>query len=149
MYAPDRGPAAIHISSKLLQPAVEKAGLSYRWAGKELGGLRPTHAGSTHPSLPDGLQGYADYMETEAFGAAADQLVTWAAHGRLALMCAERLPQHCHRSLISDYLTLQGIKVVHLIGAGQTQTHCLRASLRCDSGRLVYDRNYQDTLENL
>jgi uncharacterized protein (DUF488 family) len=46
---------------------------------------------------------YADYMNTEAFAAAIDRLLEWAAHVRVAVMCAEAVPYSCHRRLISDW----------------------------------------------
>ena len=59
------------------------------------------------------------------------------------MLCAERLPGHCHRALIADYLTLQGVEVVHLIDVGYAQHHRLNPKLRRESTRLVYDCDAQ------
>lgn len=131
-----------------LRDRLESAGIQYHWAGRQLGGLRkPVHA-SPHIALTeDGLRGYADHMDTEAFKIAATQLINLAARGTLAILCAERLPEHCHRALIADYLNLQGLEVVHLIDAGRTQVHRLNPKIRRESARLVYDRNAQGALD--
>jgi uncharacterized protein (DUF488 family) len=41
--------------------------------------------------------------DTEAFAAAIDRLLEWAAHVRVAVMCAEAVPYSCHRRLSSDW----------------------------------------------
>lgn len=131
-----------HFSGEPLRAALEKTGLIYHWAGRQLGGMRRPRAGSLHTALAeDGLRGYADHMETDAFQTAATQLVRLAARAPTAILCAEREPEHCHRSLIADYLTLQGVRVVHLIEEGEAREHRLRPEVRRESAQLIYDRN--------
>ncbi len=135
-------------SRDALHDTLESADIQYHWAGRQLGGLRKPIQASPHIALPeDGMRGYADHMDTEAFKLAATQLIKLAARGALAILCAERLPEHCHRALIADYLTLQGIDVVHLIDEGRTHAHRLNPMIRRESARLVYDRNAQGTLD--
>ena len=55
-------------------------------------------------------------------------------------MCAERLPENCHRNLISDYLVLNGRNVWHLIDFDERREHLLSPAARRESRRLVYDR---------
>jgi len=57
-----------------------------------------------------------------------------------AILCAEHLPENCHRSLIADYLTLQGVSVMHLIDADEQREHQLDPRARRESASLVYDR---------
>lgn len=134
-------------SSDALRAGMERVGIQYHWAGRQLGGMRRAQASSPHTALAeDGLRGYADYMDTEPFEIAAAQLINLATRAPLAVLCAERLPEHCHRSLIADYLTLQGVRVVHLIAPGEARDHALSPGLRRESARLVYDRNTQGTL---
>ena len=59
---------------------------------------------------------------------------------KTAIMCAERLPEHCHRSLIADYLILQGCQVIHLIDVDERREHLLRAEARRESAVPIYDR---------
>src|SRR5437867_9837426 len=79
-----------------------------------LGGLRrprpdSTNLGLSHP----GFRGYADYMETPAFGAALAELLALAAEERTAIMCAEGNPYRCHRMLLADALVARGVDVGH------------------------------------
>jgi len=128
-----------------LRSSLEQAGIVYHWAGRQLGGFREPQPDSEHLALKGSrLQGYADYMETQAFGTAATQLINLARRGPTAMLCAERLPEHCHRSLIADYLLLQGVEVLHLIDPGSPpRPHLLHPAARRESARLVYDRQAQ------
>jgi uncharacterized protein (DUF488 family) len=128
-------------STDSLRHTLDLAGIVYHWAGRQLGGRHASRAGSRHSALEAGLRGYADYMETGSFGRAATQLVNMASRAPTAILCAERLPEHCHRRLIADYLVLKGLPVMHLIDLGETCEHVLSAEARRESAQLVYDRN--------
>jgi uncharacterized protein (DUF488 family) len=132
--------------SESLRNALEAAGLTYHWAGRHLGGMRPARPGSPHIALEEGLRGYADHMDTPAFQTAAAQLSRLAAQAPTAMLCAERLPEHCHRSLIADYLTLQGLRVRHLIDPDEICEHQLRPQARRESVPLIYDRGVNGRL---
>ncbi|QKT04453.1 DUF488 family protein [Ectothiorhodospiraceae bacterium 2226] len=79
-------------------------------------------------------------MDSEAFARAAAQLQRLAARAPAAVLCAERDPAQCHRSLLADYLALRGVQVVHLLGPGVRRAHVLHPGARRESQRLVYDR---------
>jgi uncharacterized protein (DUF488 family) len=130
-----------------LRMAVEEAGMTYHWAGRQLGGLRAGRPGSVHRALPEGLRGFADYMDSEEFKRAAQQLIHMLTREPLAILCAERDPLHCHRSLIADYLVLQGVQVSHLLAPGQHAAHGLRPEARRESSTLIYDRQVTGLLE--
>ncbi len=130
-----------HFAGDVLRAELEAAGLQYHWAGRSLGGLRSPRADSPHIALAeDGLRGYADHMGTELFKRGAGQLINLAGQSCTAVLCAERLPEHCHRLLLADYLLLQGLNVVHLIDPGERREHQLGAQVRRESAQLVYDR---------
>ncbi len=129
-----------HFDSVKLRQAVEDAGLVYHWAGHQLGGFREPAPDSPHVALEEGFRGYADHMASATFQRAIVQLGTLGRRGVTAIMCAEKEPDHCHRSLIADYLTLRGARVLHLIELGMVREHVLNSHLRRESGRLVYDR---------
>ena len=135
-----------HFDGVKLRQVVEDAGLTYHWAGHQLGGFRETAPDSPHVALDDGFRGYADHMASVAFGRAIVQLATLGRRGVTAIMCAEKDPSHCHRSLIADYLTLHGARVVHLIEPETVREHMLNPHLRRESGRLVYDRGVSGRL---
>lgn len=124
-----------------LRTALDTGGIEYHWAGRQLGGHRPSRAESPHIALTnEALRGFADYMNGEAFKKGVVQLLNLANRSATAILCAEREPPHCHRSLIADYLTLQGVEVMHLLGPGERHPHPLRPEVRREPQRLVYDR---------
>jgi uncharacterized protein (DUF488 family) len=135
-----------HFSEPSLREALGKVGITYHWAGRQLGGRRPETSDSRHRALPEGLRGYADYMETEPFQLAAGQMINLSGKATTAIMCAEKEPLNCHRSLISDYLLLQGVEIIHLIDSATQRSHQLRMEARRESAELVYDNMAQEEL---
>lgn len=136
-----------HFSQDSLREALTSAGFEYHWAGRQLGGHRTALPASPHVALvEDGMRGYADYMGSEPFKKGAAQLLQLARRSATAILCAEREPLKCHRSLIADYLTLQGVTVLHLIDAPPAQVHLLRSEARRESAELIYDRGVTATL---
>jgi uncharacterized protein (DUF488 family) len=123
-----------------LREACIRVGIAYHWAGRMLGGLRVARADSPHIALAASFRGFADHMTTDGFKKGASQLLAMGAHGPTAFMCAERLPENCHRSLIADYLLLQGARVVHLLNPGEQREHVLNPAARVESAVLIYDR---------
>jgi uncharacterized protein (DUF488 family) len=136
-----------HFNEPSLRAALTVSGLVYHWAGRQLGGFRAPQPNSVHVALaPDSFRGFADYMESEAFAKATVQLIQLAQTTATAILCAEKLPEHCHRSLIADYLTLKGVEVVHLLDRHDSRGHQLHPAVHTESGRLVYDRGGQSPL---
>ena len=87
---------------------------------------RKPRKGYTSPNLgltSHSFRNYADYMETEAFRAAAARLIEFGRARPTALMCAEKLFWRCHRRLISDYLVALGVEVVHILDRGRIEPH--------------------------
>jgi len=130
-----------------VRAACETAGIAYHWAGRQFGGLRALRPGSPHAALEESRRGFADHMDTETFRKGASQLQHLAARGACAILCAERDPGRCHRALIADYLTLQGMRVVHLIAPGESREHLLSPEARRESAALVYDRQTTGRLD--
>lgn len=130
-----------HFSEAHLRDSLGAANIQYHWAGRQLGGFREPRPDSPHKALEaGGLRGFADYMDDEVFKHAVTQLVGLAERAPTAILCAEREPLSCHRSLIADYLTLQGIDVSHLVDGASQRVHQLRPEARRESAALVYDR---------
>ncbi len=107
---------------------------------KELGGLRRPIKGS---SINDGwkndsFRGFADYMQTEAFAAALEELIRLADDRRVAIMCAEGNPFRCHRSLIADALTAKGVSVTHISSQREGRPHRMTPFAKVDRGRITY-----------
>lgn len=131
-------------SREALEKSLAAAGIGYVWEGKSLGGRRKPAPDSPHVALRSpGFRAYADYMDTGEFRAGLQRLLEQAGSGGTAIMCAERLPWECHRNLISDSLSVRGVRVLHLMAPGQSREHALNPVARVDGDRLVYDAGAQ------
>jgi uncharacterized protein (DUF488 family) len=118
------------------------------WEGKALGGRRKLAKDSPHAALKSpGFRAYADHMMTAEFRAGAQRLIERGRTARAAMMCAERLPSECHRSLISDYLAASGERVSHLLDTGAFENHQLNPLARLRNGELIYDGETQGELK--
>jgi uncharacterized protein (DUF488 family) len=84
------------------------------------------------------FRNYADYMLTEEFEQAIEELLRLAEHSRTAYMCAERVYFRCHRLLVSDWLVAHGHEVRHIDGTGPTKPHHLMDEARMVDGRMIY-----------
>jgi len=107
----------------------------------ELGGLRKPKPDSINVGWRNvSFRGYADYMQTEAFWSGIDRLssLTSDTNGEVAIMCAEAVPWRCHRSLISDALTVRGWEVAHITGRAQPSPHSLTSFARVSNSRITY-----------
>jgi hypothetical protein len=85
-----------------LRKALKPHGIEYAPL-RALGGLR--HARQDSPNTGwrnTSFRGYADYMQTEEFAHALDQLIALSRQQCTAIMCAESVPWRCHRSLVAD-----------------------------------------------
>lgn len=116
--------------------------ITYRWA-RGLGGRRHTPAGS--PSVNDAWEvkafgDYADYMASDGFGAALDELITVARQERVVIMCSEAVPWRCHRRLITDALIVADVEVVHIMSATAARPGALTPFARVQDGRITYPR---------
>jgi uncharacterized protein (DUF488 family) len=122
-----------------LAEALGRHGIDYVWA-EALGGRRKPRKDTRHRAFRvASFAAYADYMETEAFQRAMAALLEGAARAPTAVMCAEARPEQCHRRLISDWLTVHGVRVMHLMTPTRAVAHALPPFARVERGALVYD----------
>ena len=128
-----------HFNRELLEKTLPEAGIAYIWL-RALGGRRnkilddSPNVALRNPSF----RNYADYMLTAEFQRGIDQLVQLAEKSRTAYMCAERVYFHCHRMLVSDWLTAHGHEVFHIDGTGPVTLHKLLPEARVIDGELIY-----------
>lgn len=128
-----------HFGQDALSAALENAGVSYVHF-PALGGRRS----SPHPSTQNAgwrvaaFAAYADYMLTDDFARAFDELSALAARSRTVIMCAEALPWQCHRRLIADQFTAQGWRVRDIVGPNSIQEHSLPPFARITNGQVTY-----------
>jgi uncharacterized protein (DUF488 family) len=84
------------------------------------------------------FRGFADYMATPEFTSGLDELKALAEQKTVAIMCAEAVPWRCHRSLISDALTIQGWQVRHIQSRKTANLHKLTPFLEVQDGKITY-----------
>jgi uncharacterized protein (DUF488 family) len=122
-----------------LEKTLPDAGIRYIWM-KDLGGRRSKiRDDSPNVALRNpGFRNYADYMLTARFQQGTAQLIQLAEQSRAAYMCAERVYFHCHRMLVSDWLTAHGHEILHIDGTGPVKAHTLLPEARVIDGELIY-----------
>ena len=127
-----------HFNQENLQSSLAATGIEYVHL-PELGGRRRARPDSINVSWRnESFRGYADYMETAGFETGISKLLEIAAQRRTAIMCAESLWWRCHRSLISDYLKVNGTEVTHILAGGKSEPHPYTSAARIVDGRLSY-----------
>jgi uncharacterized protein (DUF488 family) len=118
-----------HFDSKPLCQSLAIAGMKYVFLGKELGG-RP--AGGEFYDDEDHVL-YSRLAESELFETGLKRLLRGASEFRIAILCSEEDPLHCHRHLlIGRVLRGRGVSVAHIRGDGTHQSEEVLASLEAD-----------------
>jgi uncharacterized protein (DUF488 family) len=118
--------------------SLAKSGIDYAHF-EELGGRRKPRPDSVNVAWRTAaFRGYADYMVSTEFRAGIAKLLEFARIKSTAIMCAEALWWQCHRGLISDYLKVQGYRVIHIFSSGKTEDHPFTPAARIVDGKLSY-----------
>jgi uncharacterized protein (DUF488 family) len=104
-----------------------------------LGGRRQPLKDSpnTNWRLP-AFRGYADYMRTQAFHDGILELEKIAVANRTVFMCSEAVWWSCHRSLVSDYLKINGWTVMHIMNVSKAQEHPYTSAATIVDDKLSY-----------
>jgi uncharacterized protein (DUF488 family) len=102
-----------------LSAALKRNGLEYVFLGHELG------ARSEDPSCyRDGRAQYALIAQTAVFARGVARLLDGMGKFRLAILCAEKEPLDCHRTLlIGRHLYDNGVRVRHILEDGRIEEH--------------------------
>jgi len=121
------------LSSAALQPALEQAGLAYRWE-ERLGGRRRLPKPDPEEDswwTVEAFRAYAAHTRTPAFQAALAELMRDLDVLRVAVMCSESVWWRCHRRLIADVVVAEhGRPVSHLMPNGAVVPHPLATGAR-------------------
>jgi uncharacterized protein (DUF488 family) len=106
-------------NKNVLERDLKLKGIKYVFLGRELG------ARSNDPSCyENGRVQYARLARTSQFRQGIERIMRGAQEHRIALMCAERDPLECHRTLlVARALDEQGVNVSHILGDGRLETH--------------------------
>jgi uncharacterized protein (DUF488 family) len=128
-----------HFNREALSDSLGNVGIKYEHF-PELGGRRKAKPDSRNMAWRnEAFRGYADYMETEQFQNGIKRLSEVAEQSdTAALMCAEALWWSCHRSLISDFLKVRGVEVIHILDEKQIQIHPFTSAATVVDGQLSY-----------
>lgn len=130
-----------HYAQAALPRPLATAGIEYHWL-PALGGRRKPRRDSPNTAWRNAsFRGYADYIGTPAFEGGLQELLSLAARGPTAMMCAEAVWWRCHRALIADVLCARGLKVFHILDERQCVAHPLTSAARIVDGRLSYAAN--------
>ena len=102
-----------------LEKFLDASGIRYVFLGRELG------ARSEDRSCYDqGRVQYARLARTALFHSGLDHVLQTAAQFRVALMCAEKEPLECHRTLlVARALADRGQPVLHIHADGRLESH--------------------------
>ncbi len=107
-------------NSKPLMASLDACAVSYVFLGKELG------ARSEDPGCydEDGRVQYSLLAQTQSFNQGIDRVLMGAQRYRIALMCAEKEPLDCHRTLlVSRALEKRGAAIVHILADGALESN--------------------------
>lgn len=128
-----------HFGSDALKVFLSEAGIAYVHE-PDLGGRRQPDADSPNDYWRNAqFRAYADYMAAAPFREAITRLISAAAQGPTAVMCAEAVPWRCHRQLIADVLVSRGFPVLNIMSATKADPHVLNPhAVVQDAGTLVY-----------
>lgn len=102
-----------------LAAALRATGIEYMFLGRELGGLPddPT-------CYKDGCVDFRRVAEREEFKQGIERLIADIPKRRIALMCAEKDPLQCHRTiLVSRHLKKHNICIKHILADGGIEEH--------------------------
>jgi uncharacterized protein (DUF488 family) len=127
-------------NTETLAESLRKAGIQYRHM-PGLGGLRKPKKDSLNTGWRnESFRGYADYMRTEEFQRALEELMAHGTDRTTAIMCAEAVPWRCHRSLIADALLVHKLDVRHIMSAREATPHQLTSFARIADNLLRYPK---------
>lgn len=102
-----------------LAAALQGAGVAYDWLGRALGG-RPDDPACYRRGRVD----YARVAGTSGFRRGLERVLAMAEARRVALMCAEKDPLDCHRTLlVARALDDRGVAVAHILADGGLEPH--------------------------
>lgn len=102
-----------------LDASLRLAGMRYLYLGRELG------ARSDDPAHYDnGRVIYGRLAQSALFKQGIERVLTGARQYRIALMCAEKEPLECHRTLlVARALDEAGVHIEHILADGTRESH--------------------------
>lgn len=108
-----------HFNKEALQRALKEHGIRYVFLGRELGARSEDRS-----CYENGRVLYARLALTDVFRSGIERVLRGAGEQRIALMCAEKDPLDCHRTLlVARALEEHGVAVEHILPDGGIESH--------------------------
>jgi uncharacterized protein (DUF488 family) len=105
-------------SQRELKGHLKKANIAYAFLGEELGG-RPSDPGMFTAGIAD----YDAMSASDLFHKGIDRLIRGSEKHRIAMVCSEKDPLHCHRCLMVGRALLDhDVQTSHLLHTGQVES---------------------------
>jgi uncharacterized protein (DUF488 family) len=129
-----------------LKELLNRSGIAYVLLGKELGGRSEDRS-----CYVGGKVQYESVARTDLFRRGLDRVGEGRNTFRIALMCAERDPLECHRTiLVARHLDARGVAVEHILANGSVESHAqllTRLLLRLGLSEQDMFRSRRDAIE--
>lgn len=108
-----------HFNKEALERSLKEQGIKYVFLGRELG------ARSEDPACyKNGRVRYPLLARTALFRQGIERVLKGAKDYRVALMCAEKEPLECHRTLlVARALDELGVPIQHILADGRLEMH--------------------------
>jgi uncharacterized protein (DUF488 family) len=102
-----------------IKEELKKSGIEYVFLGEELGARSKDLS-----NYENGKVQYRRLAQTELFRRGIERLKTGMSKHRIVVMCTEKEPLECHRTLlVARELDAEGVPVAHIHANGSTETH--------------------------
>ena len=119
-----------------LNRMLDGMGIGYAFLGRELGG-RPSDRSCYDAN---GRVRYDRVANTALFDDGLRRVMRDANERRIALMCTEKEPLECHRTLlVARILSERGVAVAHILADGGTENHSAAMDRLLDMFKLPHD----------
>lgn len=131
-------------NKETLSASLEKEGIKYVFLGKELG------ARSDDPlCYENGQVDFSRVAEREEFKSGLERVIRGSQKYRIAIMCAEKEPLDCHRTiLVCHNLKRHGVSIKHILPGGVLEDHRdaeFRLLKLTNSEQTLFDQNVSDS----
>ena len=108
-----------HFNREPFAATLDTRGIRYVYLGRELGGRSDDRS-----CYENGRIRYDRLARTDRFREGLDRVMHGVTRHRIALMCAEKEPLDCHRTLlVGRALDSRGVKVEHILADGELEPH--------------------------
>lgn len=102
-----------------LERSLKAEGIKYVFLGKELGARSDDRS-----CYQNGRVRYLLLAKTTLFRKGLERVMTGAQNFKIAIMCAEKEPLECHRTLlVSRAIEADGVAVQHILADGRLESH--------------------------